>query len=182
MEARATIDITAANGRVDFTIRDTAGAIIWDAVGTATDLMDGALHHLLIRLDISGGAGNEVGECWIDGALEPLTESTAPTFNGNPIDHFNGGSYGILSHNTGVLVLNAQVADLFIDLTAAHAYTDFFDGGGNPKDIIALGAPAIFLGANMTADERGGNGAQGQNDECNLGSAVTSVTGTFADV
>jgi len=164
---RTDIHLTGGNLKVE--VKSTSNTTLYDATGTTT-LSNGTDYHIHVEVDLGGTPSVTVT---INGATETMTVSTAATTG--TIDHTRT-SYSILDS-----AFDGNISDYFVDFTQAIDVSSFYSSGA--LDISAVGSPAIFLGNDMTADERAGNASQGWNDGYNLGSGGTlTVTNTFVDV
>lgn len=159
-------------------LRATTGAILYDAITPAIPASSG-LRHILISADTGGSPTVNIYLDGIDisGSMIVTTAVTAGT-----IDHTRPG-YGVLCSDSGTAIPDVeQISDFFLDITAALPITSFYNSG--PLDLTGVGSPIIWLGSNMTANERAGNATQGWNDGHNLGSggSLTVFSPTFVDV
>ncbi|MDP3940169.1 MAG: hypothetical protein Q8R92_18800, partial [Deltaproteobacteria bacterium] len=156
--------IKRLNTEIRFFIRNTAAETLYDALTPAVAAADG-LTHIHFKGDF---ATTPVVVVTIDGVdvTGSMTVTTAAT--AGTIDHTRA-SYGILSTGAGGVPVDVeQVGDIFIDFTAALDASSFISGG-LPLDLTGVGSPIVWLGNDMTADERGGNASEGWNDGHNLG-------------
>lgn len=165
------------NLEVRWIVHDSAGTAVWIGMSQTGGLAANTTYHVYLAVDLAGA-----------GSFDFLIDGAAPTIS-NIAGPAVGSGIVLLSQAVDIgwkdvgAVDNwdGRVSDLFFQAGAILPVTDFISGGA-PKSLIGVGAPFVFLGDTMTADERGGNAGEGWNDGFNLGSAAMSVlSGTFTD-
>jgi hypothetical protein len=117
----------------------------------------------------------------VNGSDVAMTVSTSLVAGNGSIGHSR--AQGFVASAAGGSPGDCQISDLYFDPTQVVAESSLHDSGA-AIDLSSVGSPWVYVGADMTADERGAESAQGWNDGYNLGSggSLTVTSATFSDV
>lgn len=161
-------------GCMRWIIMDSANTAVYIA-RTTNPLTANQLYHFYFSIDLAGPTATVL----LDGVAVALTDIVALNAGNGTIKLNEQLDVG---HRDGNDNGDVTLSDLFFEAGAINGYANFHDAG-QPKSLIGLGSPFLFLGDAMTADERAGNAGEGWNDGFNLGSASLSVgSATFTDL
>lgn len=170
VSGRTGIGMQADNMSV--TLKDTANVTVYGSATSNGPFSVGNLYHVYIGADFAGGT------------LEIKINGVDATM-GSAVGGFDGGN-GLTDMDRAISILgntDCEISDLLIFdeiVSSASLYN-----GGTPPDPTTFTSPSprVLVGADMTADERGGNTAQGWNDGYNIGvGGAFSVSNSFIDV
>lgn len=167
ISGRSFVDITTA-GKLSVSIVDSANVVGYASESVSALFSANVLAHIYVSANFATNTlVIEVNGATVSMVVDPAT--------------FTGGT-GLTDLDRSPLIAPAaytgqdfQVSDWAL-WNSVQANTAIYNGGTPPDPTGFATQPLILLGGDMTADERGGNTAQGWNDGYHLGSAVVTVT------
>ena len=173
--------VSGTQSKFDVKIEDSAGTSVYRSTSTSAVFTNGGSYHIAVIIDLSAPSAIVAVNGTDLVATGAMTDAVSLIAGTGTIDH-DLGTWNLLTAGGGSNIPDVHISDLFIDTTQTHSLASLYNGG-TPPDLTGVGNPYIWLGGDMTADERAGNAGQGWNDSFNLGIAsVTTVSNTFTDV